>query len=79
MRISRCPQCRGKLEKGFVQAPSFGVCWMTDPKIKLGFVFSKKVRKLQKDWWGFPKLSKDKLKALRCRKCRIVIFHYTGD
>lgn len=75
----KCPECGGPLESGFLQAPSFGICWTKDPTVKLGFMFSRNVEKLQKDGWGFPKLTKDKLPARRCRRCKLVIFNYTTD
>lgn len=75
----RCPECGGSLESGFLQAPAVGICWIKDPAVKLGFMFSPKVEKLQKDWWGFPKLTKDKLPARRCRRCKLVIFKYTAE
>lgn len=77
-RTSQCPQCGGDMESGFLQAPSFGICWTTDPNTKWAFVFSKKLEKLQADWWGFPKPVKDKLPAARCRACKLVIFRYTA-
>ena len=77
-QIVVCPECSGELEAGFLQAPSVGIVWTTDPDAKWLPVFSSKVEKLQKDWWGFPKLAKDKLPALRCRRCRLVIARYSA-
>ncbi|MFC1600794.1 PF20097 family protein [Candidatus Sumerlaeota bacterium] len=78
-KIQKCPECDGDLDEGFLQAPSFGICWTADPNMKWGFMLSSKLEKLQKDWWGFPRLSKDKLPATRCRKCKLVVFRYTAD
>lgn len=72
-----CSECGTPLEEGFIQAPGMGILWTADPKVKLFFPFSSKVEKLQKDWWGFPKLLKDNLPALRCNKCKLVIFRYS--
>ncbi len=77
--LKKCPECDRELEEGFLQAPSFGVCWTTDPDMKWGFMCSSKLEKLQKDWWGFPKMSKDMLPANRCRNCKLVIFRYNAD
>jgi uncharacterized OB-fold protein len=77
--FSECPQCSGDLEEGFVNAPSLGVVWTSDPGGKWFPFWSKKMKKLQKDWWGFPKLTKEKMPGLRCRRCRLVIFQYTND
>jgi Domain of unknown function (DUF6487) len=73
-----CPECGGPLEKGYLQAPGVGILWTNDPNAKWMPVFSSKVEKLQEDWWGFPKLTKDKLPALRCHVCKLVIFIYSG-
>jgi len=78
-KLKNCPECGGELEAGFVTAPSFGICWTDDPNMKWGFVFSRKFKKLQKDWMGYPKLSKDKLHAVRCRSCKLVVLRYTAD
>jgi hypothetical protein len=75
--VSACPECQGRLEEGFVQGQSAGVLWTSDPNMKWFWVFSSKVEKLQKDWTGFPKLVKEKLPALRCRRCRLVIMRYS--
>ena len=77
-KLSACPECGGGLQRGFVQAPSCGIVWTNDPAARWLPMFSSKVEKLQKDWWGFPKLTKDKLPALRCRRCKLVVFRYTG-
>ena len=50
-----------------------------EPNVRLGSMFSRKVEKLQKDGWGFPKLAKENLPARRCRRCKLVIFHYTAE
>jgi uncharacterized OB-fold protein len=73
-----CPSCGSLLEEGYIQAPGMGVLWTSDPEVKLFFPFSRKVEKLQKDWWGFPKLLKANLPAQRCNKCKLVIFKYSG-
>jgi hypothetical protein len=78
-RMKKCPECNGNLEEGFLQAPSSGISWTSSPDMKWRFRFSSKWEKLQKDWWGFPKLSKEKLPANRCRKCKLVVFRYTAD
>ena len=76
--VAVCPECNGRLEVGFLQAPSAGVLWTTDPDSKWMPIFSSRVEKLQKDWLGFPKLTKDKLPALRCQQCRLVIARYSA-
>ena len=78
-KMQKCPECHGDLEEGFLQAPSFGICWTTDPNMKWGFMFNSKLEKLQKDWCGFPKVNKDKLPANRCRTCKLIVFRYTAD
>lgn len=78
--IGSCPRCQGALETGFVQAPSFGIFWTTDPNVRWFAPFwSRKWRRLQKDWWGFPKFCKQKLPAQRCVKCHLVIIQYGND
>jgi hypothetical protein len=79
MDIAKCPQCGGELEHGRVNAPSFGVVWTTHSDVKWGFFLSKKIEKLQKDWWGFPKLSKDWMPGLRCPECKLVVFQYSNE
>ena len=74
--IEECPECGGPLESGFLQAPSFGICWTNDPRVKSGFMFGSKMEKLQKDWWGFGKLAKGSLPAKRCRRCSLIVFRY---
>jgi hypothetical protein len=78
-KIQKCPECDGELEEGYLQAPSWGICWTSDPDVKWASVFSSKMEKLQKDSWGFPKLTKDKLPGNRCRNCKLVVFRYTAD
>jgi len=79
MHIEKCPQCNQEIEKGFVNAPLAGILWFTNPNIKWKPWFSRKVSKLQKDWWGFPKLAKDNLPAFRCQRCKLVIFEYSNE
>jgi hypothetical protein len=79
-KVKTCPECGGSFEEGYIQAPSVGILWTDDPNAKWMPVFSSKVEKLQEDWLGFPKLTKDKLPAQRCRECKLVIFRYSaGD
>jgi hypothetical protein len=80
LNVKKCPECGSHLEEGNVNAQMAGILWFdkdVDPKWKS--IFSKKVEKLQKDWWGFPKLSKESLPALRCRNCKIVVFKYNKE
>jgi hypothetical protein len=78
-KLETCPECGGPFEEGYLQAPSVGILWTDDPDAKWMPVFSDKVEKLQEDCWGFPKLTKDKLPAQRCRECKLVVFRYSAD
>ena len=78
MNIQKCPSCGAQLEEGYINAPSAGVLWLKQ-NIKYFSIFSKKVEKLQKDWWSFSKLTKDNLPALRCANCKIAIFQYNKE
>lgn len=51
--------------------------WSILPTKWMG-IFNSNVEKLQKDWWGFPKLSKENLPSVRCRECKLVLIRYTG-
>ncbi len=76
LKIEKCPTCGGQLEEGAVNAQNFGVLWIRGPH---AWVFSRTVERLQKDSWGFPKVRKDDLPALRCSTCRLVIFSYLTE
>jgi len=82
MNVRTCPQCGGPVEEGAVQAGGgFGILWLDDPSRRLRFVwsfFSRRVERLQADWLGFPKLSRDNLPAVRCLKCKLVVFEYSA-
>ena len=75
----QCPQCHADMEPGFVNAGLAGILWTSDPTVNWFIICSRKVRKLQKDWWGFPKLRKDKLPACRCPSCMLVIIRYNNE
>ncbi len=77
--VQQCPECSGELEVGFLQAQGAGIMWTTDPDLKWTWIFSKKWVKLQKNWFGFPKLTKEKLPAARCQECKLVLFRYSAE
>jgi hypothetical protein len=76
-QVRECPECGGALENGFVNAPTAGIMWSILPTKWMG-IFNSNVEKLQKDWWGFPKLTKENLPSVRCRECKLVLIRYTG-
>lgn len=77
MKLRQCPECGEALEAGWVNAPSWGMYWLKIPR-RLVWVWQLRdgtVEPLQRDWWGFPKLTKDNIPAQRCRQCNLVLFH----
>jgi hypothetical protein len=68
--VSKCPSCGGELEKGY--AFSEGISF--DTQKKRTFRGLKYLLTKYPLWWTV-----DTLPALRCHKCRIVIFDYSGS
>jgi hypothetical protein len=66
------------MERGVVNGQLAGILWFSEDEPRPRTIFSKRAEKLQKDWWGFPKLKKADLSAIRCRKCCLVLFKYDG-
>jgi hypothetical protein len=66
--ISKCPSCGGGLEKGY--AISEAISW--DTQKKRSFRGPKYLLTKYPTWWTF-----NTLPALRCTKCKIVIFDYS--
>lgn len=77
--VQTCPECQVPMDSGFIQGPSFGVVWIKNAKVHWMPIFNKNVEKLQKNYWGFPKLAKEALPAVRCRKCKLVTFRYNAE
>jgi len=72
----KCPECGDEMVQGFVNASGMGIVW----KRQEGFwLIGRSTERLQKDWWGFPKLSKKSLPAMRCEKCKVVYFRYSKE
>jgi len=72
-----CPNCNSEMKDGFLNASGMGIVWLTKPD--KFFLVGKNTERLQKDWWGFPKLKKISMPASRCQACKMVVFQYSND
>jgi hypothetical protein len=79
-KVACCPECGDPIKRGFVNAPSFGLIWRAEDQgdRKWWSIFGS-AKRLQRDWFGFPKLSKEPLPACLCPSCKLVIVRYTAE
>lgn len=68
-----CPKCNDKMENGFVTTAR-SICWMDDCE---KHIFS--VNNLESLSGTIWRLKLPKCEALRCKKCKIVIFNYESN
>ncbi|ADE15258.1 hypothetical protein Nhal_2159 [Nitrosococcus halophilus Nc 4] len=78
--IEHCPICRSELQCGYLLGKQNRIRWSKSPK-GMTIFHGVPLMKLEKDfwrrgrWWWFA----PSIKAVRCEKCRLVIFHYNND
>jgi hypothetical protein len=68
--VDKCPKCGGELEGGFIHAPRGGIRWDTKEH-KLHVYFLEELLPMR--YWT---LASPRVTSLRCKKCRLVLFHY---
>ncbi|NWG11174.1 hypothetical protein HXY33_05430 [Candidatus Bathyarchaeota archaeon] len=64
-KVKKCPKCRGEMEKGYIITPA--IRWSKEKHMHVALGQELVVP------WG---LKLANVEAYRCKKCRLVLFHY---